>query len=133
MLTMKGMHCLKGDIHFLYLHHSKGGRGLTDLEDTHNCKCAALATYVLNSDNALMQIVHNTPKPTQKFLLKFLSLPKLTTPKLTNELHHLRLKEMPLHGKFFKQQEAIPKLTLTGCTNGSVMLISDLKLRLQSA
>eukprot|EP00957_Ditylum_brightwellii_P088902 6769711-Ditylum_brightwellii.AAC.1 len=36
MLTVKGVHHLKGNIHHLYLHRSKGKRGLVGVEDTHN-------------------------------------------------------------------------------------------------
>eukprot|EP00957_Ditylum_brightwellii_P144383 10999027-Ditylum_brightwellii.AAC.1 len=56
MLTMKGIHHPKGNVHFLYLHHSKGGRGLTGVVDTHNCECAALTKYVLHSNDLLTQM-----------------------------------------------------------------------------
>eukprot|EP00957_Ditylum_brightwellii_P005206 397777-Ditylum_brightwellii.AAC.1 len=36
MITMKGIHQSKGNVHHIYLHRSKGGRGLTGLEDTHD-------------------------------------------------------------------------------------------------
>eukprot|EP00957_Ditylum_brightwellii_P087240 6640478-Ditylum_brightwellii.AAC.1 len=36
MLTMKGIHDPKGNVHHLYLHCSKGGRGLTGVENTYN-------------------------------------------------------------------------------------------------
>eukprot|EP00957_Ditylum_brightwellii_P079550 6048650-Ditylum_brightwellii.AAC.1 len=38
------------------IHHSKGGRGLIGDEDTHNCECAALLKYVLNSTDPLTQM-----------------------------------------------------------------------------
>eukprot|EP00957_Ditylum_brightwellii_P125287 9549604-Ditylum_brightwellii.AAC.1 len=60
MLTMKGIHHLKGNVHQLYSHQSKGGRGLTGVDDTHNCECAALVKYVLNITDPLTQIVKNT-------------------------------------------------------------------------
>eukprot|EP00957_Ditylum_brightwellii_P126206 9621726-Ditylum_brightwellii.AAC.1 len=56
MLIMKGIHHPKGNVHCLYLHCSKGGRRLTGVEDTHNCECAALAKYVLHSDDLLTQM-----------------------------------------------------------------------------
>eukprot|EP00957_Ditylum_brightwellii_P171275 13037785-Ditylum_brightwellii.AAC.1 len=72
MLTMKGIHHPKGNVHRLYLHRSKGGRGLTGVEDTHNC--------------------------TQKFLLEFASAPKFTSPEVVDNHHHKCLCEKPLHG-----------------------------------
>eukprot|EP00957_Ditylum_brightwellii_P184848 14078511-Ditylum_brightwellii.AAC.1 len=54
------------------------------VEDTHNCECAALAKYVLHSDDPLTQMLQNTPTPTQKFLLKYAAAPKFTTPDIVN-------------------------------------------------
>eukprot|EP00957_Ditylum_brightwellii_P023171 1748528-Ditylum_brightwellii.AAC.1 len=79
------------------------------MEDMHNCEYAALAKYVLSSTDTLMKMICATKTPTQKILLKFASLPKFTIPELTDEHHHQGLKEQPLHGKFFKQQEKIPQ------------------------
>eukprot|EP00957_Ditylum_brightwellii_P136302 10394959-Ditylum_brightwellii.AAC.1 len=56
MLTMKGIHHPKSNVHHIYLHRSKGRKGLMGVEDTHNCKCAALAKYVLNSADMLPQM-----------------------------------------------------------------------------
>eukprot|EP00957_Ditylum_brightwellii_P162320 12359487-Ditylum_brightwellii.AAC.1 len=55
MLTMKGIHNPKVNVHQLYLHHVKEGHGLTGVEGTYNCKCAALAAHVCNSTNTLTQ------------------------------------------------------------------------------
>eukprot|EP00957_Ditylum_brightwellii_P122288 9325384-Ditylum_brightwellii.AAC.1 len=112
ILMMKGIHHLKGNVHILYLHQSRGGRGLAGVEDTHNCKCAALSKYVLNSTNPLTQIVQNTPTPTQKFLLKFASSPKFMSPELTDNNHHKCLIKKSLHGKFFCQQAEILQVDL---------------------
>eukprot|EP00957_Ditylum_brightwellii_P194551 14818483-Ditylum_brightwellii.AAC.1 len=109
---MKGIHHLKGNVHCIYLHRNKGGRGLTKVEDKHNYECAVLAKYVLYSTEALTKMVCDTKTLTQKFMLKFASLPKFTTPKLTDEHHHQGLKEKPLHSKFFKRQEEIPQVDL---------------------
>eukprot|EP00957_Ditylum_brightwellii_P074698 5677641-Ditylum_brightwellii.AAC.1 len=65
LLTMHGCHHPKANTHWLYLHQSQGGRGLTGLEDTHNMECAALAKYVLKSHDSLTQIVRETMPPTQ--------------------------------------------------------------------
>eukprot|EP00957_Ditylum_brightwellii_P029500 2229468-Ditylum_brightwellii.AAC.1 len=106
---MKGIHHPKSNVHCLYLHHSKGGRGLTGVEDTHNCECAALAKYVFHSNDPLTQMVQNIPAPTQKFLLKYTSAPKFMTPKIVDDNHRKCLCEKPLHGKFFRQQAEIPQ------------------------
>eukprot|EP00957_Ditylum_brightwellii_P001551 121167-Ditylum_brightwellii.AAC.1 len=103
MLTMHSIHHPEGTVHRLYLNQNKGGRGLTGVEDMHNCECAALAKYVLSSTDTLTKMVCATKTPTQKFLLKFRSSPKFTTPELMDEHHHQGLKEKSLHGKFFKQ------------------------------
>eukprot|EP00957_Ditylum_brightwellii_P160895 12250005-Ditylum_brightwellii.AAC.1 len=79
MLTMKGIHQPKGNVHCFYLYINKGGRGLTYVEDTHNCKCAVLAKYVLHSTGTLTKMVCKTTTPIQKFLLKFASSPNCTT------------------------------------------------------
>eukprot|EP00957_Ditylum_brightwellii_P100062 7625491-Ditylum_brightwellii.AAC.1 len=55
LLTMNGHHHPKASTHRLYLRRSRGGRGLTGCEDTHNCKCTALAQYVLGSTDDLTQ------------------------------------------------------------------------------
>jgi hypothetical protein len=112
MLTMKGIHHPKGNVHCLYLHRSKGGRGLMGVEDTHNCKCAALAKYVIHSDDPLTQMVQNTPTPTQKFLMKYAAAPKFMTPDMTDDNHQKGLNEKPLHGKFFCQQAEIPQVDI---------------------
>eukprot|EP00957_Ditylum_brightwellii_P211253 15365955-Ditylum_brightwellii.AAC.1 len=112
MLTMHGIHHPKGSVYQLYLHQNKGGRGLTRVEDTHNCECVVLAKHVLSSTDTLTKMICTTKTPTQKFLLKFASSPKFTTPELMVEHHHQGLKEKPLHGKFFKQQEEIPQVDL---------------------
>eukprot|EP00957_Ditylum_brightwellii_P036394 2755427-Ditylum_brightwellii.AAC.1 len=109
---MKGIHHPKGNVHCLYLHWNKGIHGLTGMEDTHDCECAALAAYVCTSINMLAQIVHNIPAPTQTFLFKFAAAPSFTTPELTDVNHHHCLKAKPLHGTFFKQQEEIPQVDL---------------------
>eukprot|EP00957_Ditylum_brightwellii_P158868 12092133-Ditylum_brightwellii.AAC.1 len=90
MLTMKSVHPPKGNAHPLYLHRSKGRRGITGFEDTHNCECAALAEDVLNSTDSL----HLDSAQHNDNLLQC-------------------LKEKPLHGKFFRQQEEIPQVDLT--------------------
>eukprot|EP00957_Ditylum_brightwellii_P075128 5708835-Ditylum_brightwellii.AAC.1 len=53
MLTMKGIHHPKGNVHHLYLYQNKGGRGLTKVEDTHNYECTVVAKYVISSTNML--------------------------------------------------------------------------------
>eukprot|EP00957_Ditylum_brightwellii_P046500 3528666-Ditylum_brightwellii.AAC.1 len=68
------------------------------VEDTQNCECAALAKYVLHSNDPLVQIVQNTPTPTQKFLLKYAAAPKFMTPNITDDNNHKGLCEKPLHG-----------------------------------
>eukprot|EP00957_Ditylum_brightwellii_P081156 6174006-Ditylum_brightwellii.AAC.1 len=88
MLTMKGIHHPKGSVHCLYLHRSRGRRGLMGVENTHSCECAALSKYVLNSTNTLTQMVYVTTTPMQKFLLKYASSPNATTPELTGDTHH---------------------------------------------
>eukprot|EP00957_Ditylum_brightwellii_P184996 14088216-Ditylum_brightwellii.AAC.1 len=75
--------------------------------DTHNFECAALAQYVLHSNDPLTQMVQNTPTPTQKFLLKFASAPKFTSPEVVDNQHHKCLCEKLLHDKFFCQQAEI--------------------------
>eukprot|EP00957_Ditylum_brightwellii_P196556 14976691-Ditylum_brightwellii.AAC.1 len=113
MLMMKGIHHPEGNAHRLYLHRSKGGRGLTNVEDTHSCECVALGKYVLNSTDPLAQMVHITVTPMQKFLLKFALSPKIMSPELMDDNHLRCLKEKPLHGKFFHQQEETPQVDLT--------------------
>eukprot|EP00957_Ditylum_brightwellii_P038904 2939880-Ditylum_brightwellii.AAC.1 len=66
----------------------KGGKGLIGVKGRHNCECAVLANYVLNSTDTLTQMVHKTATPMQKFLLKFASSLQFTSPELTNDNHH---------------------------------------------
>eukprot|EP00957_Ditylum_brightwellii_P180654 13761846-Ditylum_brightwellii.AAC.1 len=112
VLTMNSIHYPKGYVHQLYLHQNKGGRGLTRVEDMHNCECMTLAKYVISSTGTLIKMVCDTKTPTQKFLLKFASSPKSTTSELTDEHHYQELKETSLHRKFFKQQEEIPQVDM---------------------
>eukprot|EP00957_Ditylum_brightwellii_P078260 5950370-Ditylum_brightwellii.AAC.1 len=81
-----------------------GGRGLTGVETTHDCKCSALAKYIFKSTDALTQIVQDTPMLTQKFLMKFASRPKHTDPNVVGNAHHQALIATPMHGKFFVKQ-----------------------------
>eukprot|EP00957_Ditylum_brightwellii_P161968 12331487-Ditylum_brightwellii.AAC.1 len=57
-------------------------------------------------------MVQNAPTPTQKFLLKYASVPKIMTPKIVDGNHCKCLCEKPLHGKFFRQQEEIPQVNM---------------------
>eukprot|EP00957_Ditylum_brightwellii_P152391 11601258-Ditylum_brightwellii.AAC.2 len=86
MLMLKGSHHPKGNVHCLYLHRSKGG-GLTGVDETHNCECAAIVKYVLNSTSPLTQLVCNTVTPTQKFLLKFSPSSKFMSQELMDDSH----------------------------------------------
>eukprot|EP00957_Ditylum_brightwellii_P018294 1378020-Ditylum_brightwellii.AAC.1 len=76
LLTAHGFHHPKSSIPRLYLHRTRGGRGLTGVETTHDCECSALAKYILDRTDALTQIVQDTPTRTQKFLMKFASRPQ---------------------------------------------------------
>eukprot|EP00957_Ditylum_brightwellii_P200072 15251978-Ditylum_brightwellii.AAC.1 len=114
LLTTHGYHHSKANTHRLYLHRSRGGRGLTGLEDTHNNKCSVLAKYVIKRDDLLTSVVRETTSPTQKFLMKFVSAPKCTTPDLTDEKHAQELCAKPLHSKFFRKQAAILLVDLEG-------------------
>eukprot|EP00957_Ditylum_brightwellii_P186974 14239267-Ditylum_brightwellii.AAC.1 len=109
LLTTHGFHHPKSSIHHLHLHQSHGGQGLTGIETNHDCKCSALTKYVMESTNALTQIVCDTQTPTQKFLLKFTSRPKYLTPTMADDTHYSALLEKPMHGKFFTQQKDIPQ------------------------
>eukprot|EP00957_Ditylum_brightwellii_P200503 15285215-Ditylum_brightwellii.AAC.1 len=88
MLTMKGIHHPKGNLHCIYLHKSKDGIGLICVEDTHTYECTTLAKYLLNSTDTLTKMVHETTTLMQKFLFKSTSSPNFTTPKLTDDSHH---------------------------------------------
>eukprot|EP00957_Ditylum_brightwellii_P151189 11512161-Ditylum_brightwellii.AAC.1 len=112
MMTMKGIHCPKGNIHQFYLHWSKDGKGIIDIEETHNCECAALAKYMLNSTDPLTQMVQNTLTPMQKCLLKFALSPNFMSPELKDNNLHRCLENKPLHGKVFCQQKEIPLVDL---------------------
>eukprot|EP00957_Ditylum_brightwellii_P120785 9212761-Ditylum_brightwellii.AAC.1 len=68
MLTTYGFHHPKSSVHRLYLHQSRGGRGLTGFEATHDCECSGLASYLLESNDALTKVVQEAPTSNQKFL-----------------------------------------------------------------
>eukprot|EP00957_Ditylum_brightwellii_P196482 14970798-Ditylum_brightwellii.AAC.1 len=108
LLTTHGFHHPKLSIARLYLHRACGGRGLTGVETTHDFKCYTLAKYILESTDALTQIVQDTPTPTQKFLMKFTSRPKHTNPNVVDNTHHQALITKPMYGKFFVQQREVP-------------------------
>eukprot|EP00957_Ditylum_brightwellii_P016261 1223182-Ditylum_brightwellii.AAC.1 len=112
LLTMKGIHHPKGNVHCLYLHQSKDRHGLTVVEDTHNCECAALTAYVCTSTDILTKIMRDTLTPNQKFLFKIAAAPNFAVPEMTDDNHHQSLKAKPFHGKFFKQQEETPQVNL---------------------
>eukprot|EP00957_Ditylum_brightwellii_P059138 4487340-Ditylum_brightwellii.AAC.1 len=112
LLTMKGIHHPKCSVHHLYLHWIKGFHGLTGVEDTHNCECAALSAYVCTSTDAITEIMRNTPTSTQKFLFKFAAAPNFTNPEMMGDNRRRCLIVKPLHGKSFKQQEEIPQVDL---------------------
>eukprot|EP00957_Ditylum_brightwellii_P084424 6419816-Ditylum_brightwellii.AAC.1 len=86
---------------------------------THNCKCSALAKYVMKSDDELTKIVWDTQTPTQKFLLKFASHPKFTNTTLANDRHHAALLIKHMHGKFLPSSRKSPRLILLNHTFGS--------------
>eukprot|EP00957_Ditylum_brightwellii_P042246 3199224-Ditylum_brightwellii.AAC.1 len=76
LLTTHGFHHLKLSIPQLYLHCTREGRGLTGVETIHDCECSTLAKYILDSMDALTQIVQDTTTQTQKFLMKFALTPR---------------------------------------------------------
>eukprot|EP00957_Ditylum_brightwellii_P013989 1055577-Ditylum_brightwellii.AAC.1 len=82
------------------------------VENTHNCECATLAKYVLNSTDPLTQMVQNAPTPTQKFLHKFALSLKFMLPELTDDNQYKCLSKKPLHDKFFCQQAEILQVNL---------------------
>eukprot|EP00957_Ditylum_brightwellii_P190103 14472110-Ditylum_brightwellii.AAC.1 len=129
LLTTHGFHHPKANINYLYLHRLKGGRGPTGLEDTHDAECSALTSYVIKSADPLTVMVRETTPPTQKFLLKFASAPKFTTPDLTNMKHAQELCTKPLHGKFFANRLTYQKLTWRDPTAGSSVRNSDARLK----
>eukprot|EP00957_Ditylum_brightwellii_P197519 15048439-Ditylum_brightwellii.AAC.1 len=53
LFTTHGYHHPKANTRKLYLHWSRGERGLTGLGDTHNNECSALAKYIFISDDPL--------------------------------------------------------------------------------
>eukprot|EP00957_Ditylum_brightwellii_P039982 3026329-Ditylum_brightwellii.AAC.1 len=57
-------------------------------------------------------MVQTTPTPTQKFLMKYASSPKFTTPDMTDDNHKKGLNKKPLHDKFFCQQAEIPQVDI---------------------
>eukprot|EP00957_Ditylum_brightwellii_P083627 6356961-Ditylum_brightwellii.AAC.1 len=112
LLTTHGFHHPKLSIPHLDLHHKCGGRGLTGVKTTHDCECFALAKYILDSKDALTQIVRDTPTPTQKFLMKFASRPKHIDPNAVDNAHHNALLAKLMHGNFFAQQKEVPGVDL---------------------
>eukprot|EP00957_Ditylum_brightwellii_P028097 2121281-Ditylum_brightwellii.AAC.1 len=107
LLITHGFHHPKLSIPCLYLHCTHRGRGLTGVETTHDCECSALAKYILDSMDALTQIVQDIPTLTQKFLMKFASRPKHTDPNTVDNAHHNDLLAKPMHGKYFAQQKEV--------------------------
>eukprot|EP00957_Ditylum_brightwellii_P043709 3313901-Ditylum_brightwellii.AAC.1 len=107
LLTTHGFHHPKLSIPCLYLHCTCRGRGLTGVETTHDCECSALAKYILDSMDALTQIVQDTPTQTQKFLMKVASHPKHTDHSAVDNAHHNALLAKPMHGNFFAQQKEV--------------------------
>eukprot|EP00957_Ditylum_brightwellii_P099050 7544667-Ditylum_brightwellii.AAC.1 len=112
LLTTHGFHHPKSSIPCLYLYHLHRGRGITGMETAHDCKCSNLVKYILESTDALMQIVQDTPTQMQKFLMKFALRPKHTYPNAVDNGHHQALLARPMHGKFFAQQEEVPGVDL---------------------
>eukprot|EP00957_Ditylum_brightwellii_P012608 952995-Ditylum_brightwellii.AAC.1 len=105
MLTTHGFHHPKSSVHRLYLHRSRGGRGLTRVEATHDCKCSGLTKYVVENDDALTKVVHKTPTPTQKFLMNFATKSKYVLPIILDNMQHSALLAKPMHRKFLAQQK----------------------------
>eukprot|EP00957_Ditylum_brightwellii_P208720 15358657-Ditylum_brightwellii.AAC.2 len=84
MLMTYGFHYPKSSVHILYFHRLRGGRGLTGVEETHDCECSGLADYLIESNDVLTRVVQEMPIPTQKFLMKFAFNPS-TTPSLSKQ------------------------------------------------
>eukprot|EP00957_Ditylum_brightwellii_P023012 1736799-Ditylum_brightwellii.AAC.1 len=97
LLTTHGFHHPKSSILRLYLHRTHRGRGLTGMVTTYDCECSALAKYILDSMDALTQIVRDIATPMQNFLMKFALCPKHTDPKAVDNAHHDTLLAKPMH------------------------------------
>eukprot|EP00957_Ditylum_brightwellii_P080705 6137902-Ditylum_brightwellii.AAC.1 len=80
--------------------------------ETHSHECASLTNYVNTSKDPFTTLFHNTPSPTQKFLMKYLESPKSATVEATNDWHLADLHQKPLHGLFFWEQTDVVKVDL---------------------
>eukprot|EP00957_Ditylum_brightwellii_P193119 14704001-Ditylum_brightwellii.AAC.1 len=112
LLTINGMLHPKSSVACLYLHQTKGGRGLTGVEETHKEECSALAKYVMRSADPLTRIMGDTPPPTQKHLMWYATMPWFSTPDKTDVAHHRMLHNKLVHGSWFCQQAEVPQVDL---------------------
>eukprot|EP00957_Ditylum_brightwellii_P183160 13951127-Ditylum_brightwellii.AAC.1 len=112
LLTINGLLHLKSSKEKLYLHQSRGRRGLTGVGYTHTEECLALVKYVMTSDSPFTKIVLSKPFPTQKHLMHYASALHFCLSDLTNDAHQKTLLKKPLHGSWFCQQVEIPQIDI---------------------
>ena len=112
LLTKHNFHHPKSNLHRLYLHRNFGGRGLIGIVDCHRQECTAIAKYINNNTiDPLVKIVKEV-ESTKNRIWSFLDKKKAGDTDTIEKEHFERLKEMKLHGQYFKDRETIPEVDL---------------------
>eukprot|EP00957_Ditylum_brightwellii_P000406 31532-Ditylum_brightwellii.AAC.1 len=123
ILTANGCLHPKPSIQQLYLHCSRGGCGLTSIEDTHTHEYTTLAQYIQSSKDPLTQLFRDTPSPTHKSLMKYAKGHLASMPEKMDVDRDKLILAKPLHDVFFKEQREILQFDLDQslqwlCTSG---------------
>ena len=111
-LTKGRFHHPKSNTHRLHLARKEGGRGLIGVEDCHRQECTKLAEYLITGTDDLSKIICEAERPKKHGILSFLEPPKKGQTTEIDKEHEDGLKEMKLHGQYFKVMEDTPNINL---------------------
>ena len=112
IFTKYKFHHPKSNLHRLYLHRKLGGRGIISAEDCHRQECWALAEHINTNEDPITKIVLESESTKKLGILRYLNNEKKGNSVKINEEHYKSLKEMNLHGQYFKEQENITDVNL---------------------
>ena len=114
IIAKLGYHHLTSNTNQLYISTSRGGRGILNVVGCHPQECTALVNYINeNNTDPLVSIVSDAESRTKRGLLSLVNdKSKQDFKKLIDKNHQKIFLAIPLHGQFFREQEALPNVDI---------------------
>ena len=129
ILYQHKFHHPQSSTHRLYLSQEQGGRGMSGVRDVYQQECSSLAKYIEENENdPLIKIVKEAEKRKKYGLTRYIEPKNNKNTEETDKEHYEGLKEMKMHGDYFKQQEEMTNIDL----NKSKQWLNKANLRFET-